>query len=399
MGTGQEIVGLISVKRFTYYTFRLPALARRTPMRRMDRTQLKMYPLADRTNKLDIGEVALAPDRRPAEIPAAEEARIERTADRIRRARQNNRPVMLTFGAHLVKNGIGPLIARMIEDGWLTHVATNGAGSIHDWEFAFQGLSGEDVRENVAAGKFGTWEETGRFLNLAIAVGGAHGLGYGQSVGRLIADDGLMVPSRYSLRRELIRVAAEDSVEEDAGAIADLLSLVTTFNIPAGKMEISHPFRASSIQYAAYAQEIPFTVHPGIGYDIIYTHPMNNGGAIGRGAVRDFLSFADTICHLEGGVHLSVGSAIMAPMVFEKALSMANNLALRAGRALANYSLVVNDIQDGGNWDWSRGEPPQDNPAYYLRFCKSFYRMGGELDYICLDNRAFLLGLYRALER
>ncbi len=101
---------------------------------------------------------------------------------------------------------------------------------------------------------------------------------------------------------------------------------------------------------------------------------------------------------LHGGVHLTVGSAIMAPMIFEKSLSMANNLAIQEdGRPLEDYSLVINDIQEGGGWDWQQGEPPKTHPAYYLRFCKTFHRMGGTLDYLCLDNRAFMLNLYRRL--
>ena len=125
---------------------------------------------------------------------------------------------------------------------------------------------------------------------------------------------------------------------------------------------------------------------------------MNCGGAIGRGAVADFLSYADSVANLEGGVHIAIGSAIMAPMVFEKSLSMANNLALVEGRPpLSKHYMVVVDIQDGGGWNWNDGEPPMDNPAYYLRFCKSFYRMGGTLDYVCLDNCDFIVSLYHAL--
>ena len=87
-------------------------------------------------------------------------------------------------------------------------------------------------------------------------------------------------------------------------------------------------------------------------------------------------------------------------MIFEKSLSMANNLALQeTGAPLADYTLVINDIQEGGGWDWRQGEPPKNHPAYYLRFCKTFYRMGGALDYICLDNRVFLLALYQQLRR
>ena len=85
-------------------------------------------------------------------------------------------------------------------------------------------------------------------------------------------------------------------------------------------------------------------------------------------------------------------------MIFEKSLSMGNNLSIkRTGAPLEDYYLGVVDIADGGDWDWSRGEPPKDNPAYYLRFCKTFHRMGGTLDYLCVDNAAFLLNLCRAL--
>ena len=85
-------------------------------------------------------------------------------------------------------------------------------------------------------------------------------------------------------------------------------------------------------------------------------------------------------------------------MVFEKSMSIANNRAILEGRGPArDFSVAIVDIQNGGGWDWSAGEPPKDNPAYYLRFCKSFYRMGGRLDYICLDNRLFLASLYKEL--
>jgi hypothetical protein len=105
--------------------------------------------------------------------------------------------------------------------------------------------------------------------------------------------------------------------------------------------------------------------------------------------MRDFTTFAEAVSRLEGGVYLSVGSAIMSPMVFEKSLSMARNLARQEGRTIERFLIVVNDIQPG-DWDWRAGEPPKEHPAYYLRFCKSFARMGGEFRYARVDNRAFL---------
>ena len=142
------------------------------------------------------------------------------------------------------------------------------------------------------------------------------------------------------------------------------------------------------------------TVHPGIGYDIISNHPIFNGAAIGRAAECDFKLFAGSLRALEGGVVLSIGSAIMGPQVFEKALSCVNNLRLQEGRGVvAGHTFYVVDLQDGGGWDWTRGEPPKTNPAYYLRFCKSFSRMGGTLNYLQCDNTTFIHHLYRRLGR
>ena len=360
---------------------------------RLDRRRLRLYPLAERQHKLVMARIAVDPEA-PVTLDNAQAACVARAAARIVTARRNGRPVVLTFGAHLVKNGLGPVMVRLLEEEWLTHVATNGAGSIHDWEFAFLSRSTEDVRANTAAGAFGLWEETGRFINLAVAVGGVEGLGYGASVGKMIMEDGLRLPSREAVAARIAELPAGETL----GALADLYHLLLAFDLPAGRLPVPHAAKASSIQAAAFRLGIPCTVHPGIGYDIIYTHPMNSGGAIGRAAVRDFLAYAASIRQLAGGVHLAVGSAVMAPMIFEKSLSMANNLALQeAGKPLSDYYLLVNDLQPG-DWDWSRGEPPKDHPAYYLRFCKTFARMGGELDYLGLDNTAFLPALYQALK-
>ena len=129
------------------------------------------------------------------------------------------------------------------------------------------------------------------------------------------------------------------------------------------------------------------TVHPGIGYDIIANHPVFNGAAIGRAAEWDFKLFGGSVEGLDGGVVLSIGSAIMGPQVFEKALSCVNNLRLQDGRdVVRGHTFYVVDLQDGGGWDWTQGEPPKTNPAYYLRFCKSYSRMGGALNYVQCDN-------------
>jgi hypothetical protein len=203
-----------------------------------------------------------------------------------------------------------------------------------------------------------------------------------------------MLPPAEQLRQSI----ADDPAHPLAAAKADLLWTMKTFGLASGAMPVAHPFKACSVPCCAFKHRVPFTVHPGIGYDIIVNHPMYHGGAIGRAAGVDARIFAASVDGLEGGVHVSIGSAIMSPQVFEKAFSAANGIRAKQGRKfLEGHHLVIVDLQDGGGWDWSRGEPPSTNPAYYLRFCKSFYRMGGTLDYIRCDNRAFLIELLRCL--
>src|SRR6185295_11242904 len=158
----------------------------------------------------------------------------------------------------------------------------------------------------------------------------------------------------------------------------ELLVAMREHRLRAGRVEVKHPWKQTSIFGNAFRHQIPLTVHPGIGYDIISNHPLFNGAAIGRAAGIDFRLFGTAVEGLDSGVVLNVGSAIMGPQVFEKSLSCVNNLRLQAGRPIVrDHSIYVVDLQDGGNWDWTKGEPPKDNPAYYLRFCKSYSRMGG----------------------
>ena len=309
-------------------------------------------------------------------------------------ARQRDASVMLLYGAHLTKNGLQPVVNHLLAGGWITHLATNGAGTIHDWELSFLGRTEESVRQNVATGTFGTWDETGRNLNLAILAGGLRGEGYGQSRGRFMLDDGTTLPTPAGLEGQLRREPGHPL----APARADLLQMMQRHSLPAGRIEVKHPWQQRSILATAARLGVPLTVHPGIGYDIIVTHPMFCGAAIGRAAYEDFRWFSGAVERLDGGVVLSVGSAIMAPQVFEKSLSCVNNLRRQAGRpVVAGHRISVVDLQDGGGWDWSRGEPPKDNPAYYLRFCKSFARMGGRMDYLRCDNGVFLGNLLREL--
>lgn len=361
-----------------------------------DRLRLQTCGLQNRPNKVHIVRDAISPDARPRPLSEASAATLVECAARIRDARAAGRPVILAFGAHTIKNGLSPVLIKLMRDGWITLLATNGAGIIHDWEFAFQGASSEDVRSNVDRGQFGIWEETGFNLNLALIVGAYEGLGYGEAVGKMIARDGLDIPGRDQLLATAHDRAAQDP--ETAAAALDLLGALQGFDLKPGFLSIPHPFKGYSAQAAAFDLGIPFTAHPMFGHDIIYTHRLNHGAAIGRTALRDFLTYAEQVRHLDGGVYLSIGSAVMSPMIFEKSLSMSQNIELQEGRKITNHSIVVVDLAES-TWDWkSQGEPPTDDPAYYLRYCKTFSRMGGTMRYVCADNRDFLLALLQELE-
>jgi hypothetical protein len=340
----------------------------------------------------------VSPDASPRALSSEARDGARAAARDIRRARQGGRQRVMAFGAHAIKNGLGPVLIRLIERGWLTHLATNGAGIIHDWELAYLGETSEDVRENVARGEFGMWQETGYYLNLAIDLGAWSGLGYGASVGALVENDGLEVPGRDELLTTIERGARENP--DIAARAADLLGIVDRFDLPPGRLEVRHRHREIGLQAAAVRLGVPLTGHPMFGHDIIYAHPANHGASIGRTAERDFLAFASSVAGLgEGGVYLSVGSAVMSPMIFEKSLSMARNLASQRGERVEGHKIYVVDLARSA-WDWEHdGEPPADNPAYYLRSCKTFSRMGGSMRYCSADNRDFLLAMLQELER
>ena len=367
------------------------------PHPQFDRSRVRHKPLAERVNRVSIEGDCVQPDDEPGEMPDEVLRRIDETVEWIGRARDKDRPVILAIGAHAIKNGLGPVLIHLMENGWLTHLATNGAGIIHDWELAYQGETSEHVRENVAVGEFGNWRETGFYLNLALAVGAHAGLGYGESVGRMIEEQGLEVPSREELIQSMRESLDDRPASGKLGATADLLEVLDTLELQPGCLDVSHPYAEFSPQAAAYRLDIPFTAHPMIGHDIIYTHPANHGGAVGRTALRDFRSFAHSVSRLQGGVYLSVGSAVMSPMIFEKSLSMARNIARREDRKIDDFLITVVDLAES-TWDWSKGEPPEDHPDYYLRFYKTFHRMGGALHYVHGDNRDFFLHLCRRLD-
>ncbi len=362
---------------------------------KFDRYRLLIKKLAERKNRVIIENDHVPVAYKPKNLSLADKELIKLTAGRIRMAREKNKSVILAFGAHTIKNGLSPVLQKLIKNGWVTHLATNGAGIIHDWEFAYQGKSSEDVRENVRKGEFGIWEETGFFINLALIVGAYEDMGYGESVGKMISREGLHIPEPSSLKEEIN--SSIDSNPDHAASAIDLLGVISKNKLRPGFMSIPHKYKQYSIQSYAYEMKVPFTAHPMFGHDIIYTHPINHGAAVGRTALNDFLSFISSVCNLDHGVYMSLGSAVMSPMIFEKSLSMAQNIEIQHDSHIDNHFMIVVDLAKN-EWDWRKnGEPPADNPSYYLRYCKTFHRMGGEMHYLSADNKDFLAELCHTL--
>jgi hypothetical protein len=383
----------------------------------LNRDLLEILSLSQRVNKLDVVRDVVDPNSWKIELSDEAWQDVERTADELRRAKKLGAARILTYGAHSIKNGLGVVLARLAEQGWITRLTTNGAGVIHDWEFAFQGQSGEDVRRYTSEGQFGIWEETGMNINLAIIVGAYRGLGYGESIGEFISSEGLDIPSDEELKYAILSGAecanfppydhpvldadkrSQAGILDHAAAAADLLRTKRRFALPDGRYVVPHPMREYSVAFRASRAKIPFGCCPMIGCDIIYTHPANNCSAIGRAAERDFLAFAKSVSQLQGGVYMSVGSAVLSPMIFEKSLSMSRNLARQSNGTIDDFSIHVVDLAKS-SWDWqTNGEPPMDNPAYYLRYCKTFSRMGGRMSYCSADNRSWFVALLNELEK
>ena len=364
------------------------------PYKKIEFNQIKTLPLSKRKSFINIETAKQDPTGDVPQISPMLEKQIDKLSASIKHAKKIGATVSLCYGAHLIKNGGATLVNWLIDNDWIDHVATQGAGIIHDWEFAFAGVSSESVEQNAPVGQFGSWTETGGAINSAVTVGAASGLGFGESMGKMIAEGGILFPHQGAL----LDFCTKYPEHELAAAKLDLYAFMERFEIMPGFEKIDFKFPQYSVPAKCFGKQIPMTIHPGIGYDIYTNHPKFNPAAIGRTAGTDARIFAEKMLNLTSGVYLSVGSAIMSPQVFEKAFSLANNVKhQKDGSFLKDHYIGIVDIQDGGGWDWSQGEPPKDHPAYYLRFCKSFYRMGGQIDYICCDNCAVLKNLISKL--
>ena len=259
---------------------------------------VRTYPLASRKSKANVADFA-TPYRKgsgvggllaslPSFLAASD---FKAIVDAMSDARRRGAAIIWGIGAHVVKTGLSPVLVDLMERGFVSALATNGAGVIHDFEIALAGSTSEDVDETLGPGRFGMAEETALLLNGLITEGVTQGLGLGQAVGRFL-------------------------------------------------VEHNPAFARHSLMAAAARLDIPLTVHVGIGTDIIHMHPAASGAALGEGSLRDFRYFTSAVARLEGGVYVNCGSAVILPEVFLKAVALARN----QGRALAGLTTVNIDF-------------------------------------------------------
>jgi hypothetical protein len=254
----------------------------------LDTAGVKTYPLASRPSKVRVADAARAwqaggsfktyLSRLPNHLAVQS---LNAVAQAILEARRKGKPVLLGMGAHVIKVGLSPVLIDLVERGLVTALALNGACAVHDFELATAGFTSEDVEAQLVEGDFGMAEETGRILNEAVVEGVRRGVGFGRAVGE------------------------------------KLLAL--------GPPHLSH-----SLLAACARLDVPCTVHVALGTDIVHMHPSCDGAAVGEATQRDFRLLAAVVADLgEGGVYLNVGSAVLLPEVFLKALTLGRNLGYR----------------------------------------------------------------------
>jgi hypothetical protein len=310
-----------------------------------DRSRLAVKPLSEREHDLHLDRWLALED----EAPLYEHRDLDEIAKRLHLAKESRAARVLIIGAHVIRAGVNRHIIDLMERGYIDHLAMNGAGTIHDYELARIGATTESVDRYIRTGEFGHWRETGE-INDYVGEARDLSLGLGENVGR-----------RISLS--------------------------------------NFPNRALSILAAAYRLSIPATVHVGIGYDITHEHPNCDGAAYGDASYRDFLIFTHTLERLERGCLLSFGSAIMAPEVYLKALSMVRNVARQQGRKIVNFSTAVFDLCPIRG-DFHK-ELDKSDPGYYFRPHKTILVRtvsdGGESFYFQGEHRATLPALRRRI--
>ncbi|MCL2744933.1 MAG: hypothetical protein FWE67_13900 [Planctomycetaceae bacterium] len=313
--------------------------------KQFDRSRLKLKPIAERVHDLDLS-VMLSPDA----AADFDHPSLDILADRIRKAKQNKATVLWMLGAHVLRSGTTPILVKLLEEGYITHIALNGAGAIHDFEFAMLGATTESVAKYISEGQFGLWNETGQ-LNEVAKEAASDGIGFGEAVGRWI--------DRHDF-----------------------------------------PYKKFSLLWNTFKLQVPVTVHVGIGCDFIHEHPNCDGAALGQASYTDFLIYTQSLANLEGGVFCNFGSGVIGPEVYLKALSMVRNVAHQDGHKIVHFTTAVFDLLPLEGKDVNE-TPPKSDPRYYFRPWKTILSRtvadGGEGYYICGEHSKTIPALARRL--
>jgi hypothetical protein len=310
-----------------------------------DRSQLLIKPLSERIHDLSINVI------KPLDAPVEpfDSPELEALAERIVKARRAGAPVIMLMGAHVLRKGNACYIIDLMERGILTHIGTNGAGVIHDYEFSKIGATTESVAHYIKEGQFGLWKETGE-INDVVAQAYQDGWGLGEAIGRAIEEQ-------------------------------------------------KFTYRKTSLFAAGYRLHVPVTVHVAIGQDILHEHPNMDGAAFGATSYRDFLTFTQSITALQHGVFLNYGTQVMGPEVYLKALSMARNVAHQKGEKINEFTTAVFDLVDlSGDL---HSEAAKMTAQYYFRPYKTILvrtvQDGGQSYYIRGDHAVTFPNLYHLI--
>jgi len=298
-----------------------------------DLNKVNTYPLSTRSNKVTLDDIVLPKDINSMvfKLPGKTSDEIEIIARQIISCRRAEKPVIVFIGAHLIKNGLGPLLADMVKRGLVSLVAGNGATAIHDFELALIGQTSENVPNALGKGRFGMAREFA-YINYALSAGNKHKLGLGESLGRTICDEGF--------RREVLALNMNGDLPD----------------------KFAHP--EISLLAACYEGNVPFTIHVGIGTDVIDQHPSFDGQAKGGCSGRDFLIYTNQIAKLtEGGVVLNIGSAVTGPEVLLTAVSIAANTG-SVPNSIITADFDLRDRESGSMGD-------ESSQGYYFRDQKS----------------------------
>ena len=278
-----------------------------------DTSRLVLKPLCERIHDVDLMNVLVPVDSSPAVLNNGKTRAI---ASAMIEAKGANATTLLMYGAHVIRTGCSAYMIELMKRGLVKHFATNGAGSIHDFEFSLIGKTCESVAKYVSEGQFGLWRETG-MINDILREGIKDGLGAGEAIGRYIWEKDLA-------------------------------------------------YKKYSVLANGYHFGVPCTIHIGIGNDILHEHPNASGKVLGEASYKDFLIYAQSITNLENGLFLNIGSAVTGPEVYLKALAMARNVARQHGKSIEHFTTAVLDIQPMPEEGVS-STPPKTDPRYYFR--------------------------------